>query len=181
MGFVEMFALGLTVIALATVLGLAWRVVNQIFRSIEHFHDDDKLLDEPETRETKDEARERRTGFSPPFWDFLVYLGFLATFSAVVYALRGNNASPRGGRAERGCLLVLALSCLSRGRHANAAKMSRNGTAERRVGASRLRGGRVLRRIAATPRLRRGPSVETRRRRRHVDSRRGTLERKVDG
>ena len=91
MGFVEVFGLALGLIAFGTVMALFWRVLNKIFRAIEHHHGDDKHL---EDEESSDEEGEGRRGFSPPFWDFLVYLGFLATFVAVVYALRGGNSSP---------------------------------------------------------------------------------------
>ena len=44
------------------------------------------MLDEEEEETKAEDTQEHRKGFSPPFWDFLIYLGFLATFSAVVYA-----------------------------------------------------------------------------------------------
>ena len=84
MGFIEAFGLALGLIAFGTVMALFWRVLNKIFRAIEHHHDDDKHLEDEESSDEEDE--EQRKGFSPPFWDFLIYLGFLATFVAVVYA-----------------------------------------------------------------------------------------------
>jgi len=92
MGFIEVFGLALGLIAFGTVMALFWRVLNKIFRAIEHHHDDDKHLEDEESSDEEDE--EQRKGFSPPFWDFLIYLGFLATFVAVVYALRGGVSAP---------------------------------------------------------------------------------------
>mmetsp|Transcript_26206 Transcript_26206/g.68063 ORF Transcript_26206/g.68063 Transcript_26206/m.68063 type:complete len:779 (-) Transcript_26206:9-2345(-) len=92
MGFLEAFSLALILIAFGTVMALFWRVLNKIFRAIEHHHDDDKHLEDEESSDEEDE--EQRKGFSAPFWDFLIYLGFLATFVAVVYALRGGVSAP---------------------------------------------------------------------------------------
>ena len=41
MGFIEVFGLALGLIAFGTVMALFWRVLNKIFRAIEHHHDSD--------------------------------------------------------------------------------------------------------------------------------------------
>ena len=46
MGFIEVFGLALGLIAFGTVMALFWRVLNKIFRAIEHHHDDDKHLED---------------------------------------------------------------------------------------------------------------------------------------
>ena len=48
MGFIEVFGLALGLIAFGTVMALFWRVLNKIFRAIEHHHDDDKHLEDEE-------------------------------------------------------------------------------------------------------------------------------------
>ncbi|KAH8052120.1 hypothetical protein JL722_10217 [Aureococcus anophagefferens] len=106
MGFFEMFALGLGVIAVGTTMALVWRTMNAIYRAIEHMSEDEDEERERREQEAEEErlAREAREaaggeeqpkgrkGFSVAFWDFLIYMGFLATFTCVVYAER--NADP---------------------------------------------------------------------------------------
>ena len=55
MGFLEMFSLVFILIAIGTVMALFWRVLNKIFRAIEHHHDDDKHLEDEESSDEEDE------------------------------------------------------------------------------------------------------------------------------
>ena len=97
MGFVELFTLGFVVIAFGTCMALLWRVLNKILRAIENLNDVDKHVEDERLRDDDDDddgeggGERPRKGFSAPFWDFLIYLGFLATFTAVVYAERGAD------------------------------------------------------------------------------------------
>ena len=103
MGFVEVFALGLGVIAVATTMAMMWRVLNAIYRAVENMgEDEDEERERLEQERLEEEARQAeaagdggeaaRKGFSRAFWDFLIYLGFLTTFTLSVYAER--NAAP---------------------------------------------------------------------------------------
>lgn len=101
MGFIEMFAMGFAVMAMGTTLALMWRALNAVFRAIEHLgveedEEGDARREAEATRAgsrvmTAEGTRRGRRGFSPAFWDFLIYMGFLGTFTAVVYAERNAN------------------------------------------------------------------------------------------
>lgn len=59
MGFVEVFALGLGVIAVATTMAMMWRVLNAIYRAVENMgEDEDEERERLEQERLEEEARQ---------------------------------------------------------------------------------------------------------------------------